>query len=155
MIQLKYVPVVPVQRCICVKFVFTFFFFLKSKPNQVEINIFKYNLNIYIDTYCVFLYKHPKTSFQELVDSIATSLTQINYAYDNFGMGVILMGDFNVDFNKHPNLLTQFQKKFKVSPLFLNQPTNNYGNHIDWIFTSLATLNKIELIKLSLYDNII
>ena len=117
-----------------------------NKPNQVEINIFKYNLNIYIDTYCVFLYKHPKTSFQELVDSIATSLKQINYAYDNFGMGVILMGDFNVDFNKHPNLLTQFQKKFKVSPLFLNQPTNNYGNHIDWIFTSLATLNKIELI---------
>ena len=56
------------------------------------------------------------------------------------------MGDFNVDFNKHPNLLAQFEKKFKVSALFKNHPTNNNGNHIDWIFTSFAALKKIELI---------
>ena len=55
------------------------------------------------------------------------------------------MGDLNIDFNKHKTSLRLFEQKFKIKTLFLDQSTNNQGNQIDWIFTSLYDFRKIDL----------
>ena len=72
-------------------------------------------------------------------------MNKINYKIGSTRDGIILMGDLNIDFNKHKTSLRQFEQKFKIKPLFLDQSTNNQGNQIDWIFTSLYDFRKIDL----------
>jgi len=116
-----------------------------QKKDDVELSIFKYNKKTDINIFVLFIYRHPEATFDRLLETIQNSLNKINYKIGSTRDGIILMGDLNIDFNKHKTSLRQFEQKFKIKPLFLDQSTNNQGNQIDWIFTSLYDFRKIDL----------
>jgi hypothetical protein len=113
----------------------------KKDHNDVEVTILKcspiaqqpdYTL------YVCFVYKHPETSIKEFIEEIKIGLRYCDYEANTYPKDLIIIGDYNIDFNKSENkkAFTSFKVAFNVEPLITKEPTNNHGNQIDWMFVT-------------------
>lgn len=126
----------------------------------VELSIFLCEFNDNIDrreqrqrrpgrlVYILSVYKHPKCSFNKCLDQMYQFLSK-NIPKNSGGGGgesLLVLGDFNVDFNRQDQYenFQNIQKKLGLKPLFLNEKTFQYKTHIDWAFKSQNFMFEIE-----------
>jgi len=124
------------------------------------------NLNSKNDFFVLCVYKHPdmKNSqfLKELIEFIqqnvpysieiesqisqtSTVSSQSSNRIENLRNmdNLIILGDFNLDFNQKENRMA-LMKSFGFVPLFVQKTTHNMGNHLDWVFKNNNFRNKIE-----------
>ena len=108
---------------------------------DVEISIFSCEpdpQNSSYTLYVCFVYKHPRANLKKLIEKIQLGLEIGHYDNNRYPKGLIIIGDFNMDFNKKENnqAFIAFKNTFQVEPLITNEATNDQGNQIDWIFAT-------------------
>ena len=135
-----------------------------DKVDGLEFCIFKYwfcrekNAVIYL----VFLYKHPNykgKSFPQFLEA----LQKFFYDAEIHNLrNVIIVGDFNVDFNIETSNLEIFKQTFGVEPLFKNDDHKHntctilrkdkiINSHIDWAFSGIMNSNYQQFVKVEAY----
>lgn len=131
------------------------------------------NYNNQINTnkivFILCIYKHPDMSngvfLKQIIEFLELHLPNSIYLkpsqstqtqtlisqYSNNGQStsnLIIIGDFNLDFNQKQNRLEQMDS-FGFEPLFVNVQTHNAGNQLDWAFKN----TKFEYnIKANIYE---
>ena len=135
----------------------------KKKKDCVELSLFAYNhsrndaATVYKPVYIVCVYKHPDMSNRDFVrellefverhvpnaidmtsymtpsQSQSTSKTSQEQQNKQPSSNLVIVGDFNLDFNKKVQRMGHF-KSFGFEPLFIDVPTHNAGNQLDWAF---------------------
>jgi hypothetical protein len=113
----------------------------KKDHNDVEVTILKCSpiaQQVDYSLYVCFVYKHPETSIKEFIEQIKIGLRYCDYEANTYPKDLIIIGDYNIDFNKTENkkAFTSFKVAFNVEPLITKEPTNNHGNQIDWMFAT-------------------
>jgi hypothetical protein len=90
----------------------------------------------------VSVYKHPGANKKQLFVDLMLFL-QASYSLEFIRLNkFMLIGDFNIDFNKKPSFLKNplFEEIKFVSALSNNNTffsSNNIGSQLDWCFTNI------------------
>jgi hypothetical protein len=90
------------------------------------------------------LYRHPKMNLNDFFLEFKTFLRDQLQLHTSEAQDVIIIGDFNVDFNLRGDLRQSLSTEFGLYALFDNQFTHEYVNkthgfsQLDWCFTNLS-----------------
>jgi endonuclease/exonuclease/phosphatase family metal-dependent hydrolase len=86
--------------------------------------------------YILSVYKHNKCNDQRALEQMYNFL-QTNIPR-NSGASLLVLGDFNIDFNKQEERekLEYLQNQLGLRALFEHEKTFKYKTHIDWAFKS-------------------
>jgi len=142
----------------------------REKHKIVEMSLFEYKCNdlsepmmrtnrTYNTLYIVSLYKHADMSKRECVKQLKDFLQRHLRLFDDqdedeqdFLMAarrrnasriknVLVVGDFNIDFNKEHECMNRMRNELNLNPMSVNECTyrrnrETTGSHLDWAFTS-------------------
>jgi endonuclease/exonuclease/phosphatase family metal-dependent hydrolase len=117
-----------------------------------EYNVYEYRLNGKDRIKIMCLYKHPKMNIRaDFVPQFKTVLRDKFYLDTCIADPLIIVGDFNIDFNNkdYEYIRQSFQDELGLRPLFENKMTFEYVNksgsnyvhgfsQLDWCFTNLS-----------------
>ena len=127
-----------------------------------EYNVYLYKFNEYNDEDSIklmCLYRHPKCNKAQFLVELYAFLNNILWV-NNRATPIVIMGDFNIDFNKdeNQNILDRLQKDYSLVPLLKKAHTHGYVkkkestdeyevrySQPDWCFTNCSTFNKWKL----------
>ncbi|CAF0837309.1 unnamed protein product [Brachionus calyciflorus] len=110
----------------------------RSKSRMVELSLLRYEMRALNYLYICSIYKHNDMSnrdfFQQLQNFLQRNIE--NYP-NNPNISVLLLGDFNIDFNERDDHLRRLQTEPTVfRRLFINTQTFQMGSQIDWAFVN-------------------
>ena len=113
-----------------------------------EYNLFSYEFqcSLYRKLLILCIYKHPELSNSNFMSQFHSFL-RFNIALTRLNFNdkpIVILGDFNIDFNKEEAYLRELEDNFNLLPLFKNKRTferlsiNNELNsgQIDWCFSN-------------------
>ena len=115
----------------------------------VELSLFRYThlvtnrAEVMIDIWLCMVYKHPEMKnnmafYRILKEFLESNFEQWQNNNRTNRERVFIFGDFNIDFNKKEQaILNGLSTIFELRPLFIQTPTNDHGNQIDWAFTNV------------------
>lgn len=91
------------------------------------------------------MYKHHKCGFLDALAQMCEFI-QSNVP-KNSGASLLVLGDFNVDFNKQEEEQKKniIQNKVGFTPLFTNEKTFQYKTQIDWAFKTRQFNHNIDI----------
>ncbi|RNA12302.1 hypothetical protein BpHYR1_038140, partial [Brachionus plicatilis] len=104
--------------------------------------------------YILSLYKHPSLAFGDFLKRLKDFLNK--YANVLSTSNLLIMGDFNVDFNKEKEK-SKLDKliDMDLQPLFKNRARFEKGSQLDWAFVRLSPIisdDQQEQIKAKVLD---
>ncbi|RNA40221.1 hypothetical protein BpHYR1_030431, partial [Brachionus plicatilis] len=90
--------------------------------------------------YILSLYKHPSLAFGDFLKRLKDFLSK--YSNVLSASTLLIMGDFNVDFNKEKEK-SKLDKliDMDLQPLFKNRATFEKGSQLDWAFVRLSPID--------------
>ena len=128
-----------------------------------ELCVIRYKPRKDFAVYICMVYNHPQATFRDLIKKIQAVLIEAEYI-DDWGTatrtpnrGLIIVGDFNIDFNKSPKLLSEFETNLtvKVDRSIMNTPTrmtsDGTKSQLDWLFHNVEE-TKVMKISTHVYE---
>ena len=122
-----------------------FYEYTTSNQNKlVELCLFEYSFSDSKKLYILSVYKHPKCDIKKCLHDMCVflkkhlptsswSLSSSSSSQEN-KTSILILGDFNVDFNKQKDLMTTLQDKMNMLPLITNETTFKNISQLDWSF---------------------
>jgi hypothetical protein len=116
----------------------------RQRLNEMwEYNVYNYQIDSE-ELKIMCLYKHPKMNQSNFLLEFKFFLREHLKLNTSMAQEVVIVGDFNIDFNTRKKILQSLNDEFGLYPLFENKPTLEYVNNThgfsqpDWCFTNLS-----------------
>jgi hypothetical protein len=132
--------------------------FERGTSDTTEICVIRYRPRKTLAVYVCMLYNHPQATFERLIYRVQTLLSESGYSDEMATLSegikyksLIIVGDFNIDFNKHPKMLNEFETnlKVKVDRTIMNTATrmtsDGKKSQIDWLFHNFENTNDLRI----------
>ena len=111
-----------------------------------EYNVYNYQVDSLTqnELKIMCLYKHPTMNKNDFIIEFKNFLRKQLQLNTSKSQDVIIIGDFNIDFNERPALLESLNTEFGLYALFDKQVTHEYVNsghgfsQLDWCITNLS-----------------
>jgi hypothetical protein len=134
------------------------FSFERETSDTTEICVFKYKTRHDLSIFICVLYNHPQSIFVNLIKRVQHALVEAGYIDDwesgskrGSKKGLIIVGDFNIDFNKAPKTLMDFETNLmvKVDKTIMDKPTrmtpDGTKSQIDWLFHNFEETTRLRI----------
>jgi ATP-dependent DNA helicase PIF1 len=108
---------------------------------QLEMSLYKYDYlcSVTKSFYICSLYKHIGMDNKQFYDEFRKFLVaHLSSSRDSTRINkrLLILGNFNMDFNKMPKSLEKLYNDLQLMPEFINTPTHKSGGQFDWCFTN-------------------
>ncbi|CAF0967783.1 unnamed protein product [Brachionus calyciflorus] len=105
-----------------------------NKHKICEFSLFIYKYNPQKILYIISIYKHHDMDNNDFLNVFDMFLDK--NMINTFDQSILLLGDFNIDFNKNQTIMNELNKR-DFKPIFRNSVTfDRNSSQIDWAFTN-------------------